>query len=872
MISRHLIVRTCLSTALGFVVCLAYGEENDQSYFEREVRQILKTHCWHCHGEEPELQGGLDLRLVRTMHGGGDSGAAIVAGDSQASLLWQRIAAGDMPPGDKHLADHEITAIQRWLDQGALTLRPEPENLVDGEYWTEEERAHWSLQPVQRPAVPQVGSRGQQELRNPIDAFILDKLEAAGLQFSGRADRATLLRRLSFDLHGLPPTEAQLEDFSRDLSPDAYDRLVDSLLESPQFGERWGRHWLDTAGYADSDGYNENDRERAWVYRYRDYVIRAFNDDKPYDQFVIEQLAGDELLTPPYQDLTPTAIDSLVATGFLRLAPDGTGQGEAEPMLARNDHIAETIKIATSSLIGMTVGCAQCHNHRYDPISQADYFRIRSLFEPALDTNQWRVRSARFVSTWDEQQRQLAAQVDAELAEIEGRRVAELDTLVQQVFEQEVEKLPEEKRELAKLARTTAADQRDSEQLAILKEYPSLNVDRGSVYLYEPARMNEFNKKYETLVSETRAKRPAESFIDAFTEVPGQIPATHLFFRGDFNQPREVIVPGELSVLPRRASIPLDDTNLPTTGRRLAYAKHLTSGQHPLLGRVIVNRIWMHYFGRGIVATPGDFGVLGERPSHPELLDWLADELVRANWSLKHIHRLILTSNTYQQRSQRSSLAEQVDPENRLLGRMSVRRLEAEVIRDAMIAVTGQLHSVMYGPGEVVNPDDVGQVIIGQATRDGNGILVAKHEEGPAQYRRSIYIQVRRSMPLGVLEPFDLASLNPNCERRSSSTVAPQALLMMNNRQTVLLAERFAQRLLRDHPHVIVDQVSQGWRLALGRQPSPEELAASVKFVTSSREEIAAIAERAAELDPQVAALALFCQALMSSNPFLYVD
>ncbi len=884
---RHLLL-------LASVFCLAWlcgaglqsnAIADNAVFFESNARAVLKTHCWHCHGEEEEIQAGLDLRLVRTMISGGDSGAAVVANNSAASLLLEKIQSGEMPPTGKRLSEAEIELLRSWIDQGAQTARPEPETFDASNFWTEEERSHWAFQPVRRPTVPAVV--GRESVRTPIDAFVLAELEKHALSFSQEADRWTLLRRLTFDLHGLPPSLEQINQFLHDESPLAYEELVERLLAAPAYGERWARHWLDTAGYADSDGYNEVDRERLWSYRYRDYVIRAFNSDKPIDQFVIEQLAGDELVKQPFSNLSADDCEKLVATGFLRQSPDGTGQGEADPMLTRNDVVAETIKIATSSLLGLTVGCAQCHNHRYDPISQVDYFRLRALFEPALDSKNWRNRPARLVSTWQDEEQQLAAKVDAELAEIEGKRVAELDTLVTEVFEKEVAKLPEEQQDLARQARSIAADQRSAEQLALMKDHPSLNVDRGSVYLYEPTSMQEFNKKYETLVAETREKRPPESFIDALTEVPGQIPTTYLFSRGDYNQPREPVEPGDLSVLPEPAQIPSDNVEFATTGRRLGFAKHLTNGQHPLLGRVIVNRMWMHHFGRGIVATPSDFGVQGERPSHPELLDWLASELVRSGWSLKHLHRTIVTSATYRQRSQRRDSLERIDPDNRLLGRMNVRRLEAEAIRDAMIAVTGLSESSMFGPPEPVNPDEVGQVIIGQATRDGNGILVSKYEDGPRQYRRSIYVQVRRSQPLGVLEPFDLAAMTPNCDRRSSSTVAPQALLMMNNRQTVILAERFAKRLTQDIAENRVDRIAEqtrrGWLLALGSAPSTDEIARATELISAQLEWLLerdqAIAEgriskeaKSTEMTPEVEALSLFCQALFSANPFLYVD
>jgi Protein of unknown function (DUF1549)/Protein of unknown function (DUF1553)/Planctomycete cytochrome C len=732
--------------------------------FEADVRPILKAHCFHCHGDEADPKARLDLRLVRFARHGGDSGPALVPGKPAESLLIDRIMADEMPPdnktGNKKLSAREKETIRQWIEQGSVTLRPEPETIAPGSealnsQWTEEERNFWSLQPIRRAPVPQV--QQSQFVRSPIDAFLLAELEKRGLSFSAQADRPALIRRLSFDLTGLPPSPERVTAFVADNAPDAYERLVDELLESPAYGERWGRHWLDPAGYADSDGYTETDPPRPWAYRYRDYVIRAFNADKPFDQFIVEQLAGDELLTPPYANLAPEEVDRLTATGYLRMAPDGTADGGADQNAARNDVMAETIKIVSTSLLGLTVGCAQCHNHRYDPISQEDYYRFRAIFEPALDVKNWRTPGARLVSLWSEAEKAQAIDVDKELAEIAGKRTAEQDMIVQEIFDKEVAKLDEPRRELARAARKAPPAERTAEHQQLLKDHPSLNVDRGSAYLYEPQRIKDCNKKYDDMTAATKARRPAENFVACLTEVPGQVAATQLFFRGDFRQPRHEVVPGELSVLgAQSAAIPPKDEARPTTGRRLALARSLTSGKHPLVGRTLVNRIWMHHFGRGLVGTPGDLGFLGERPSHPELLDWLADEFVRTGWRLKGLHRLLVNSTAYRQSSLRSPALQQIDPENRLLARMSIRRLEAEAIRDAIVEISGCRSPKMFGPPVTVVPDDVGQIVLGTGMRDGNGILVGGPEAlGGDQFRRSLYVQARRSMPLGMLEPFD---------------------------------------------------------------------------------------------------------------------
>lgn len=856
---------------------VANQAKSDVLYFETDVRPILKAHCFHCHGEAGHKEGNLDLRLVRLMQAGGDSGTALETGHPETSLLWQRVAANEMPPGGKVLKDSEKDILRRWIENGSQTKRPEPEQPTDSQ-WTEEERSYWVFQPVTATAPP--SHPEDQESNTPIDAFLLDALKNNGLAFNPIASRDILIRRLSFDLLGLPPTPEEVTTFIQDDSPDAYERLVDRLLADPRYGERWGRHWLDVAGYADSDGYTEADAERPWAYHYRDYVIRSHNEDRPIDRFVTEQLAGDEMVPQPWDNLTSEQIELLAATGFLRTAPDGTGQDGVDNNVARNDVIAETIKIFSSSMLGVTVGCAQCHDHRYDPISQADYFRIRAIFEPGLDWKQWRDRSARLVNLWTTEQKQTAAEVEKELAELEGKRNADLDAIVMDIFGSEVQKLPEEKREMAKLTRATPADKRTPEQVQLFKDYPSLNVDRGSAYLYDGKRINEHNKKYDDQKSTILAKRPADNFLAAFSEVPNHTPVTYLFFRGDYNVPKDAVAPGGLSILNEQSLIANDDPSLGTTGRRLALARHLTSNVHPLLTRAIANRIWMHHFGKGLVVSPGDFGILGERPTHPQLLDWLASELVTSGWSRKHLQRLIVTSRAYQQSSQRSELHQQVDPENRLLARMPIRRLEAEAIRDAMLQASGMLVRTMYGPPAAVNPDDVGQFIIGKATRDGNGILVAKHEDTPESYRRTLYAQIRRSMPLGMLEPFDPANLSPNCDRRNNSTVATQSLLLMNNSNIIRLAEHFSKRIQREVGDDPLRQAEHAWKLTFGVAPSPEQNQATAAWLSELRTSLTKPADGTASpstgtLDPPQAAeqaLALYCQALFSSNPFLYVD
>ena len=881
MFSRLLACGPCAAvlllagTTVAEQAAVVVAESQSTLRFESDIRPLLKAHCWHCHGEEAEVEGSLDLRLSHFMQTGGDSGPAVIPGDADGSLLVERIASGEMPPGDVKMSAEELGRIVRWIDQGAATARPEPETMAVGDIFTEQDREHWSFRPLRRPAVPRTPPESL--ARTAVDAFLWKRLDDQGLGFSPAADRETLIRRLTFNLTGLPPTPAAVAEFVADPRADAYERLVDSLLDSPAYGERWGRHWLDVAGYADSDGYAAKDIERKWAWKYRDYVINAFNDDKSWREFIIEQLAGDELVSLPYEDISEEDSARLIATGFLRMGPDGTGDGSADQKVARNDVIAETIKIVSTSLLGLTVGCAQCHSHRYDPISHVDYHRLRAVFEPAYDWQDWRSSAARLVSQWSDDTRQQAAEIDRQLKELAAARTAELDQLVDDTFERELAKLPEEIRAEAREARQTAVKERTDRHHDLIKEYPFLNVSRGSVYLYLPDRLRGFNQKWDQRQAELQDQRPADDLIRCLTEVPGKVPETKLFHRGDINQPRQVVAPGELAVInPDNRELPVDDPELPTSGRRLAYARHLTDGEHPLVARALVNRFWMHHFGRGIVATPSDFGMLGEPPSHPELLDWLASEFVAQGWSLKRFHRLILNSHAYRQVSTRRDELDAVDPENRLLGRMSIRRLEAEVVRDSLLAVSGQLANKVGGQPVPVAPDEVGQIVVAADTRDSAGRPTKTQVAlGEDEFRRSLYVQVRRSMPLGVLEPFDMPSLAPNCELRTSSTVAPQSLMLLNSPFVVEQTRLMAERVIREAGEEPAARFASAWKLAFGREPAAAELAAGIDYLVDQTERLrtsAAESDAKAELPPDTAALATLCQALLSSNGFLYLD
>ena len=869
------------------LACTARAELRDLT-FERDVRPILKKHCFMCHGEGEKLKGGVDLRLRRFMLKESEDGVVpLVPGHPDDSEMIRLIREGEMPAKGTKLLPRETAVLEQWVSQGAKTARPEPEQ-VPKVFFTEEEREFWAFQPIKHPAIPPVKTASR--VRTPIDAFVLAKLESRGVTLNPDAGKETLIRRVTLDLTGLPPTPGEVATFLADEAPDAYERLVERLLASPHYGEYWGRHWLDVAGYADSDGYTDADPVRAWSYKYRDYVIRSLNGDKPFDRFIREQLAGDEMVKPPFKNLAADAIEKLTATGFLRMAPDGTASAAADQQkVVRNTVVAETLKVVSSALLGMTVGCAQCHDHRLDPIPQTDYYRMRAIFEPGFDLEHWRVPAGRLVSLMSDADRAKAAEVEKEAKAVDDRRKAKEDEFIEKVLTWELEKKPEEVREPLREAYRTEAKKRTPEQLKLLKEHPTINqLSPGSLYLYDRTYNTKHADELKKIADEAaaiRKRKPVEEFVPAFTETPTPTPpSTYLFSRGDPTAPKGQVQPGELTILAslRPVEIPAKAPSVPTSGRRLEFAKRITDGTHPLTTRVLVNRVWHHHFGHGIVGSLGDFGSIGERPTHPELLDWLANEFVAKGWSLKNLHRLIVNSTTYRQSSNRDPAKEKLDPDNHLLGRMNVRRLEAETIRDAMLVVTGKFNPKMFGAPVPVMPDEDGQIIVGVDTTDTAGRPSGKFVPlNGDEFRRSLYIQVRRSRPLAMLETFDLPRMEPNCELRNASTVAPQSLAMMNGEFTLTQSKFFAERLVREVGADLEAQVKRAWLLAFGDQPPANDLKESVEFLKRQTELFKAhpvkIApppkgREAPPAEPLMQALATFCQALLTSNHFLYTD
>ena len=759
--------------------------------FEADVRPILKAHCFQCHGKEGKTEGELDVRLVRLLVAGDDSGPALVAGKAEKSYLIERLESGEMPLGEAKVPATELRIIREWIDQGARTARPEPAN-ADQLVFTEEERAFWSFQPVVAPPIPKVNAVDR--VRTPVDAFVAARLEQVS-SFNGKP-KATA--------SGTP------------------------------------------ARNTDASGLPLNDRLR---------------------------------------NLSDADKDRLIATGFLRNGPDGTGDRAVNQDVARNEVVADMINIVSTSLLGLSVGCARCHGHRFDPITHVDYHRIRAIFEPAYDWKNWLSPEDRRLSLWSDEERQLAEEVDAEVAQATDERNAQLKQHRSEILDVELAKLPDDVQSKTDIIRDAVLNRtsrgRSPEQAALLKKYPKLVVGIGTLAQAHKERYQRELKEYNERVAKITARRPKDNFVRALFETPGKVPVTHLFRRGSHTQPAEEVSPGELAVLTRDdvSAVPANNAELETTGRRLAYARHLTNGRHPLTARVLVNRIWMHHFGRGIVGTPSDFGSQGERPTHPELLDWLADQFVRSGWRLKALYKMLMMSTVYRQSSVRTESLDAADPDNQLWGRMNLRRIDAETIRDSVLAVSGNLNETLFGPPMPVTSNGNGQIVIGVPRNDRVGRVTPL--KGDAGFRRSIYVQTRRTLKLEMLAAFDAPPPAPNCEQRNSSTVPSQSLLFMNNAEMLKQSEIFVERVVKDAGNELSAQIRRAWRLALASEPTAKQIERSTAFLAAQKD---FAAQRIRELTPEEAkqvrfadqpekqALATFCQFLLSNNAFLYVD
>jgi hypothetical protein len=833
------------------------------SDFDRDVKPLLTAKCLRCHGGE-RTRGELDVRSRAGLLKGGDSGPAVSPGSAEKSLLWVLVAGDRMPPGKDKLTSAEKTLLRTWIEQGAKgasTPAPPPVSAV-----SDRDRNFWSFKPPVRPALPALKQRHL--ARNSVDVFLLAALEKKGLTFSPEAARTTLLRRLTFDLTGLPPTPEEVDAFVADTRPDAYERVVDRLLASPAYGERWGRHWLDVAGYADSEGILDADYVRSAAWRYRDYVVRALNADRPYDRFLQEQIAGDELsdywtVQEREKKLPAGVVEALEATGFLRCASDTSRPDFVNIKNAPGYYfqtLDDTVKIVASATMGLTVHCAKCHAHKFDPIPQRDYFQLQAVFTGAYRPSEWIPQvQRRLLEASASEQAEAArhnAAVDAAIARLRGEHAAYVAAQAKRHFERRLAALPAAIREDVRAALSTPAAKRGEVQKYLAGKFEAELRPAGAAL--EKALLAAFPEHAGKTAALARAvqaenqKRRTFPEIRALYDLPGEVP-TRLLRRGDYLNPGAVVQPGVLSVLKTEAPFAWAPPakGAKTSGRRLALARWLTQPRHPLTARVIVNRLWLHHFGEGLVSTPENFGRSGSPPSHPVLLDYLATELVRNGWSLKALHRLLVLSSAYRQGSpldpSRHALARQVDPDNRLLWRQRMRRLEAEAIRDAILAASGNLNRVMGGaPVPVV--------------RRGDGEVVAP--DGREGARRSIYLQVRRSQPLTILRVFDQPVIETNCTRRAVSTVSSQALTLLNSDFVTAQAEALAARLLREEA---ADPAAAAVLRVFARPATARERALLSEFLVKQT-------ERHGGAGPCQRALADLCHMLLGANEMSYVD
>ncbi len=873
------------TTALLMFFAASHVFATDEGlFFESHIRPILKAHCFHCHGEDGEKEGDVDLRQVRLMV----DAYAIDSDDPGQSRLLEVVASGEMPIGGKPLPKEDVELIGRWLAGGHPTKRPEPDEVPDF-LITDNEQSHWAFQKVVAPEIPKVGQS------HPIDAFIVAGLHEAGLPPAPRADRVTLVRRASMDLIGLPPTPEQVAAFVNDNSLDAWPKLIDRLLMSPEYGERWGRHWLDVVGYADSNG-GPNDIVRPNAWHYRDYVVASINNDKPWDQFVQEQLAGDELVgvstASADSPVTDSAIwDSIAATGYLRMGPDPTADEVDNELLAKESVLVDTIRIMGNSLLGLTLQCAQCHDHRFDPVSHVDYHKIRALIEPVYNPSDWRKPDDRSLIANDERELKFNEQIEADADAVDQQRQDLIDQTYAAYLEVRMGDADDSVKAQIRIAWNKPQDDRTEEEVALLDQH-DCNFDKADHLRFIPNSNVEETKRVE-LQERAEAIRGTKvsRVLMVATEVEGSVPATRRFHRGNPLQPKEEVSPGELQVIADAPTIAANDPDLVTTGRRLAYAKWLTCGDHPLVGRVLVNRFWMHHFGSGFVTTAEDFGLRTPRPLHGDLLDHLADWFVRSGWSLKEFHRYVMTSATYQQ-SARNPAAEAVDASNERLARMSLQRLEAEAVRDSMLSVSRQLVRTIGGPPSIVARNPAGGIILGkELSHASNNVVHTVVPLGEAANRRSLYVQLRRDRTLSVLQAFDMPNMAPNCSERACSTTAPQSLMMLNNTFVIEQSNAMAKRLITEHPNAPEQQLTSLWKLCYGRKPDATVFSMLLEMLVdeidrqSTFEQTLVITASAAEsdppddkaeplsqprLDPTTRALAAICQVVFASNDFLY--
>ena len=815
--------------------------------FARDIEPLLARRCFVCHGPAQQMSG-LRLDSKDAALKGGASGVDIKPGNSAESRLIRLVAGLEkkpMPPVGARLTADEVGLLRAWIDQGVE--------------WSARNSTHWSFQKIRRPAVPAV--RNREWPRNPIDNFILARLESEGIAPSPEAGKLTLLRRLSLDLTGLPPTPEEERAFLADNRPDAYERQVDRLLDSPHFGERWARYWLDLARYADSDGY-EKDRARPWAWRYRQWVIGAFNRDLSFDEFTIEQLAGDLL---PHRNQ-----DTLIATGFNRNTLTNR-EGGTDPEQFRDEEVLDRAATLGTVWMGLTVGCAQCHNHKYDPITQKEFYQLTAFFNTQEEVN-------------------IPAPLPGELGpylaarpEYDRKRKALLDEYkIPEAFADYQSKLREaathpghhEDWDFAYGEFTHTVDNArkvlflDPAKRSEIQQNAILDVFFGSCgNLYPKEHCDELKvRDVRQKLNDLAAKTPAVSYAPVLLENDTP-PKTYIHVKGDWRQHGEEVQPGTLSILP-----PLPVGEKPT---RLALAKWLVSPDHPLTSRVAVNRLWQEVFGRGIVYTSEDFGTTGDRPTHPELLDWLAAEYMQRGWSTKQMIRLMVTSATYRQSSNARPDIAAKDPLNTLLARQSRLRLPAELIRDEALFAGGLLDMRIGGPS-VRPPQPKGVAELSYA-----GSVKWNESTGPDRYRRGLYILFQRTVPYPQLMNFDEPNSNLSCTRRERTNTPLQALNLLNDPVFLEAAQGLAFRIMRESSGPFRDRLNFAYQVAIGRPPTTREAERMGKFfddttrdLTSNPQTVTALFPNQLEGIPQseAAAWVELSRVLLNLDEFITRD
>jgi hypothetical protein len=836
--------------------------------FTADIRPIFESTCWQCHGGAVQLSK-LDLRTRDAALKGGVKGPAIVPGKPEGSRLYRLVAGLEKPsmPLDGKLTGAQISRIREWIEQGApwdmatgsVTISSQTSALEDMVI-TPAARSYWAFQNPVRSAPPTVSSA----LTNPIDLFLEKARRDKGLKAAPRADRITLLRRAYMDLIGLPPTPAETAEHLADTSPQAWEHLIDKLLASPHYGERWGRHWLDVARYADSNGFEHDfDRPNAW--RYRDYVISSFNHDTPYNTFLAEQIAGDEL--------DQVTNETMIATGFLRSYAK-VGYREKDNPQFRYEYLDDMIGTIGRGVLGLTVNCARCHNHKFDPISQKDYYQLQASLFGYVETEHPLASKEQV-----EAHQKKTAEVDAAIAPLR-QKIRQLDEpyrlrLAQEKYKkypanvQRAIAIPESQRTAGEellagqVIRTTSVSSQEidramspsdlaqktalSAQIAALqkerpKPLPMADIVTDGDYRFTPDGPGD-----EPAPGKGVKNEAAEgSFL---FQGPGryQAPPSYFLIRGDSESRGSLMRPGFIRVITTgNPPVELPPSSGRTSGRRRALAAWLGSEENPLTARVIVNRVWSYHFGQGIVSTLDNFGKMGAAPTHPELLDWLATEFMSRGWSIKQMHRLMMTSEAYRMSSQFDDPADvQKDPDNQYLWRFRIQRLDAEIVRDAIMAASGALDLTIGGP-------PVFPYIPGEILRSMFGGIWRKEEDGPRVWRRSVYVYRKRGLPFPMFEVFDLPDQNTTCGRRNVSTVPTQALALLNDEFVLRQSKLFADRVREAAGGDAAKQVDLAYQIALSRSPRDEERQLGLDFLRKR-------------------SLADFTHVLLNLNEFLYV-